>query len=108
LERRRKGFYRSYQLQNERLPYVRGRLDVLQTSIKPWVIKPKCEYEEHTSDVKENQILAWTIQRILHSGLCTEHSLPQVHRAYQSLLGLINQFPVIQMTVWIFYITVST
>lgn len=93
LERGRKGFYRSYKLQNERLPYIRGRLDVLQTSIRPWIIKPKCEYEDHTSNVKENQILAWTIQRILHSGFCTGHSLPQVHRAYQSLLGLVNPVP---------------
>lgn len=93
LDRRRKGFYRSYKLRNERLPYVKGRMDVLQTSIKPWIIKPKCEYEEHTSNVKENQILVWTVQRILHSGLCTSHSLPQVRRAYQSLLGLVNPVP---------------
>ena len=93
LDRGRKGFFRSYQPRKDRIPYVRGRFDVRKSCQKPWVVKPECSYEEHTSDVKDNQILAWTLRRILQSGACTERSLPQVRRAYQSLRGLATPIP---------------
>jgi 5-methylcytosine-specific restriction enzyme subunit McrC len=38
-------------------------------------------------------ILAWTLKRILQNGICTERSLPQVRRAYQSLQGLATPIP---------------
>ena len=78
LDRGRKGFFRSYQSRKDRIPYVRGRFDVRKSCQKPWDVLPECSYEEHTSDVEENQILAWTLRRILQSGICTERSLPQV------------------------------
>lgn len=93
LDRGRKGFFRSYQPRKYRIPYVRGRFDVRKSCQKPWVVKPECSYEEHTSDVEDNQILAWTLRRILQSGACTERSLPQVRRAYQSLRGLATPIP---------------
>ena len=93
LDRGRKGFFRSYQPRKDRIPYVRGRFDVRKSCQKPWVVKPECSYEEHTSDVEDNQILAWTLRRILQSGACTERSLPQVRRAYQSLRGLATPIP---------------
>ncbi|MDF0591306.1 McrC family protein [Candidatus Methanocrinis natronophilus] len=93
LDRGRKGFFRSYQPRKDRIPYVRGRFDVRKSCQKPWVVKPECSYEEHTSDVEDNQILAWTLRRILQSGACTERSLSQVRRAYQSLQGLATPIP---------------
>ena len=93
LDRGRKGFFRSYQPRKDRIPYVRGRFDVRKSCQKPWMVKPECCYEEHTSDVEDNQILAWTLRRILQSGVCTERSLPQVRRAYQSLRGLTTPIP---------------
>jgi len=93
LDRGRKGFFRSYQARKDRIPYVRGRFDVRKSCQKPWMVKPECCYEEHTSDVEDNQILAWTLRRILQSGICTERSLPQVRRAYQSLRGLATPIP---------------
>jgi len=93
LDRGRKGFYRAYLPESGRLPYVRGRLDVRRTCLRPWDISPECHYEEHTPDVEENQILAWTLQRILRSGMCTERSLPQVRRAYRALHGLAMPTP---------------
>lgn len=86
IERFRKGIYRSYVPQAEALPYVRGKLDVAPLLQKPWQVAVHCQYEEHTTDVEENQILAWTLQRILHSGLCTEaRALPSVRQAYRLL-----------------------
>jgi len=93
LDRGRKGFFRSYQSRKDRIPYVRGRFDVRKSCQKPWDVLPECRYEEHTSDVEDNQILAWTLLRILQSGICTERSLPLVRRAYQSLRGLATPVP---------------
>ena len=93
LDRGRKGFFRSYQPRRDKIPYVRGRFDVRKSCQKPWMVKPECSYEEHTSDVEDNQILAWTLRRILQSGVCTERSLLQVRRAYQSLRGLTTPIP---------------
>ncbi|HDQ72324.1 MAG TPA: restriction endonuclease [Chloroflexi bacterium] len=88
LDRARKGFYRAYLPENERLPYVRGRLDVRHVMQKPWSAKLHCHYEEHTPDVEENQILAWTLGCIARSHMCSRRVQPTVRRAYQSLRGV--------------------
>jgi 5-methylcytosine-specific restriction enzyme subunit McrC len=93
LDRGRKGFYRTYVPEAERLPFVRGRLDVWQTIRRPWDVQPQCHYEEHTADIEENQILAWTLLRIAHSGTCTERVLPTVRRAYHALHGFVSMQP---------------
>ena len=93
LDRGRKGFYRGYVPQAERLPYVRGRLDVRQAIRRPWDTKLHCHYEEHTADIEENQILAWTLSRIAHSGMCTERVLPTVRSAFRSLRGFASLQP---------------
>ncbi len=36
----------------------------------------QCNYEEHTADVKENQILVWTLYIIGRSSLCSERVSP--------------------------------
>ncbi len=93
LDRGRKGFYRAYVPESEQLPYVRGRLDVWHAIRRPWDIQPQCHYVEHTADVEENQILAWTLLRVAHSGTCTERVLPTVRRAYHALHGLVSVHP---------------
>ena len=81
LDRIRKGLYRSYVLENDRLPYVRGRIDVLSHIRNPTQVRLPCEFEEHTADLEENQILLWTLTRILQSGICTEGTLPHIRQA---------------------------
>ncbi|MBD1878610.1 restriction endonuclease [Coleofasciculus sp. FACHB-T130] len=90
LDRGRKGFYRTYLPKTGNLTYVRGRLDVRQTIQKPWDVKLKCHYEEHTADIEENQILAWTLFIIGRSGLCSERVLPKVRQAYHALQGSVT------------------
>jgi len=58
LDRCRKGYYRTYLLETERLPFIRGRMDMLQALRTPWNVRRQCHYEEHTPDIAENQILA--------------------------------------------------
>ncbi|MBN2565653.1 MAG: restriction endonuclease [Candidatus Eisenbacteria bacterium] len=93
LDRGRKGFYRRYLPESTDLPFVRGRLDVVQASRQPWVVKLPCDYEDHTPDVEENQILAWTLSRIAASGMCSERVLPTVRRAYRALHGFVSVVP---------------
>lgn len=93
LERSRKGFYRSYLNKIERLSYIRGRLNLKKAIQKPWRTDLVCHYEEHTPDIEENHILAWTLFRIPQSGLCTERTLPSIRKAYRSLRGMVSLEP---------------
>jgi 5-methylcytosine-specific restriction enzyme subunit McrC len=86
IDRFRKGIYRAYLPQAAALPYVRGQLDLPRIIRKPWQLAVHCRYDEHTADVPENQILTWTLHRILQSGLCTAaRALPSVRQAYRLL-----------------------
>jgi 5-methylcytosine-specific restriction enzyme subunit McrC len=93
LDRARKGFYRTYLQETERLPYIRGRLDVQRAIQAPWEVKLRCHYEEHTGDIEENQILAWTLNRIARSGRCSERVLPTIRKAYRVLQGFVTLTP---------------
>ncbi|GAB6158822.1 hypothetical protein JCM39194_20220 [Desulfotomaculum varum] len=87
LERNRQGLYREYRDQADRMPYVSGQLDVRRQLIKPWEVSLPCRFQEYTSDIEDNQILTWTLNRILRSGLCSDRGLPVVKRAYRRLQG---------------------
>jgi 5-methylcytosine-specific restriction enzyme subunit McrC len=87
LSRIRKGLYRSYIPESDDLPYVRGRIDLMAHLRNPQRVELPCNFEEHTADLEENQILLWTLTRILESGLCTERSLPHIRQARRALLG---------------------
>lgn len=85
MARARKGLYRTYLGREDRLPYVRGRMALRDHFRQPWLVKPPCQFEEHTVDVEENQILAFTLRVIARSAACSEEALPTVMRAYQGL-----------------------
>ena len=90
LDRTRRGLYRTYLGDEDRLPYVRGRLDVPRTASTPWKVSPHCRFEENTADIDDNQILAWTMFSVTRSGICSERVLPSVRRAYRGLLGMVS------------------
>jgi 5-methylcytosine-specific restriction enzyme subunit McrC len=79
--------------QNDNLPYVRGRIDVMAHIRNLQRVALPCNFEEHTTDLEENQILLWTLTRILESGICTERSLPHIRQARRALLGLTTLQP---------------
>ncbi|MBD2455383.1 restriction endonuclease [Nostoc sp. FACHB-87] len=93
LERCRKGLYRTYIAKQEQLNYVRGKLNLQQVIRKPWEVKLQCNYEEHTPDIADNQILAWTLYIIGHSGFCSEKVSVIVRKAYLALQGLVTLQP---------------
>ncbi|MGV8080958.1 MAG: McrC family protein [Syntrophales bacterium] len=94
LDRIRKGLYRSYVADCDQLPYVRGRMDIQAHLRVPAQIHMPCHFEEHTSDLEENQILLWTFTRLLASGTCTERSLPYIRQARRILQGFVTGVPV--------------
>jgi 5-methylcytosine-specific restriction enzyme subunit McrC len=93
IARARKGLYRSYISENEDLPYLRGRINIADMMRAPWKVGLSCNFEDHTADIDDNQLIAWTLNRIARSRLCTERVLPTVRKAYRSLVGVARVFP---------------
>src|SRR3712207_9518099 len=73
LDRTRRGLYRAYLTRSEHLPYVRGRLEARQLSLKPWTVDLPCTYEDHTADIEDNRILSWTLFVIVRSEIGRAH-----------------------------------
>ena len=93
LNRSRKGLYRAYIPKTDTLPYACGRLIVKHSINRPWEVKLPYLFEDHTPDIRDNQILAWTLFCIARSGLCTERTLPVTRKAYRSLRGMVSKNP---------------
>ena len=93
LNRTRRGLYRSYVAESNDLPYVRGQLDVRRTAQAPWDVRLHCHYQTHTPDIEENQLIAWTLQRITRCDITLERSLPAVRRAFRALRGAVELRP---------------
>lgn len=93
LQRVRQGIYRSYLSQTGRLSHVRGRIDLPQTWRHPASVSLPCRYDEQTTDIPDNQILAWTLQRILRTELAHEPTVSTVRRAYLALRRLVTLTP---------------
>lgn len=85
LSRARRGFYRAYREEEDRLSVVRGRLDLRQMAQAPWNVSLDCSYQEHTGDLEENRLLTWTLYAIGRSGICSDEVAPIVRQAYRVL-----------------------
>ena len=93
LDRMRIGLYRAYIPEADTIQQIRGRLDLSRRLRRPWAVDLPCEYHEHTPDVDENQILAWTLLRVARSGACSDRVLPTIRHAYRSLQGSVSVLP---------------
>lgn len=93
LDRARKGLHRAYEPREGRLQHLRGRIDVGAASRAPWRVGLPSRYTEHTADVEDNQLLAWTLERIARSGVCTGPALRMVRRAHRTLHGSVAAQP---------------
>jgi 5-methylcytosine-specific restriction enzyme subunit McrC len=94
LDRTRRALYRAYLPRSEYLPYVRGRLEARELSLRPWTVDLPCAYEDHTADIEDNRILSWTLFVIVRSGSLTWRELPNARRAYRTLQGAVRTYPV--------------
>lgn len=93
LDRVRQGVYRTYVPQADRLPYLRGRLNVAQSARTPWQVGLACTFEEHTADVPDNQILLYTLWLLAYAVQNTQLR-PTVRQAYRALHGPVSLRPV--------------
>lgn len=93
LRRAHQGLYGGYMGQRERLPFVRGRLLVEPGEQQAATLGVLCDYEEHTVDVPDNQILVWTLWCIARSRICGERVQPLLRRALRALQGTVTLVP---------------
>ena len=88
LHRVRQGLSRVYEPAAERLPYVRGRIDLPRAlrSQHPRVVP--CRFEQQTADQADNQILAWTLYRSSRLALLQPQTRRLVSQARRALDGI--------------------
>lgn len=86
----RQGLYKTYISKKDKLSYIRGRLDIRETILKPWDIKLACHYNEQTQDIIDNQILLWALYCISHSKICNQEVQTLVRKAYHALAKSIS------------------
>lgn len=95
LRRCRDGLIREYVNQTEELSVVRGSINVPRMAVRPWDVRLECTYQEHTADIEDNQILAWTMFVIGRSGLCQpDRALPAVRQAFRQMQSVTTFRPV--------------
>ncbi len=87
LDRARQGFYRAYLSESGNLVYIRGQMDVRRSLQQPGQVRLPCRYETHTTDIKDNQILAGTLFQILRRGLHQPRIKQTAQSAYRSFQG---------------------
>lgn len=92
--RARQGLHRDYVPRREESGVLRGRLDMRNLALRPWQVDRVCQFQDHTADIEENQILIWTLLSILRSGICGPRSIVEVNAGYRSLRGLVTPQPV--------------
>ncbi|UVE49653.1 McrC family protein [Haloferax larsenii] len=86
VERRsNQGFHKEYVEKQEESSFVRGKIDLQKTVREPWKPEVHQTYRDLTADIEDNQILLWTLWKVLSSGLLREETRKQVRRAVRSL-----------------------
>jgi 5-methylcytosine-specific restriction enzyme subunit McrC len=92
-QRSKQGFFRAYEPRSNRLPVVRGRLDLREMARQPVGVALPCDYELFSADTPDNQIIHWTLRHIIRSGLCRPETQQRVRHAYNALSGLVTPTP---------------
>ncbi|MFH0748423.1 MAG: restriction endonuclease [Candidatus Bathyarchaeota archaeon] len=92
IDRNRKGLYSSYILRNETLPTIRGRVDLLPSiiSLSRGSTYLKCVYDEQTTDISDNQILAWTLYQLRRFEFTRIDVRRSVRLAFRELMNKVS------------------
>lgn len=89
------GLYRDYNRLEERLPYIRGRINLAEQARTGWLHhRHTCSYADHTADTPENRVLAATL-RLLPALLLGRDEGYLTGKA-RSLLSCFNEVPPIR------------
>ncbi|MDB5036245.1 MAG: 5-methylcytosine restriction system component-like protein [Chlorobi bacterium] len=93
IDRARRGLHMEYVQRSDRLPYLRGGLDIERLIRAPHAADIGCTYDESTVDIDDNRIIAWTLSTIARNGVCGPRLLPVIRRASSALEGLVETRP---------------
>jgi len=96
MDRARRGLYRDYVNEESTLGFVRGRLDLRESSrlLAAGAAAVHCEFQDHTSDITENQILAWTLDALSRAAIERDDVRLAVRMARRTLVGAVSLRPV--------------
>jgi 5-methylcytosine-specific restriction enzyme subunit McrC len=96
LMRVRKGVFRDYIEQVADLTCIRGRLLVRQLAkhVQCGSARAPCEYQEHTADLKDNQILLWTLWLLSAVPISRHDVRARIRGAYRALVHGVSLVPV--------------
>ena len=90
LHRARHGLYRAYLTETRPLPAIRGRITQYP---QPPQVQAACRYQETTTDLPDNQIVAYTLGHVARSGLCQGVAQTAVHRAARVWQSAATPYP---------------
>lgn len=93
LDRVHGGLLREYVEGEEDLPYLRGRL-LAGPSNRRVGTSLRCRFQEQTTDLMDNRILAWTLYQLRRFPFQREEVRRQVHQAFKGLAGSVDLEPV--------------
>lgn len=83
----RRGLHRAYIHRRERMTRVRGRLVVREMIGRPHDPSLVCDHHEHTADIDDNRILAWTMHCAARCSAC----VPQTRQHAQTLVRALTR-----------------
>lgn len=83
------GLYRAYVPLSETSRKLRGRIDVVPSVLAWQRGSPQisCHHREHTADLEDNRILAWTLHLLSRMPMKNETAKRSVRRAYREISG---------------------
>lgn len=92
LDRNRKGVYRSYLEKEDVFSQVRGRILVVPStkSVLRGSSNIYCSFDDHTADLIENQILAWTLYLLSMFPFKRHEVRQKVRQAYRELINKVS------------------
>ncbi len=92
LMRARQGLQRAYVPKHGRIPAIRGQIDLKSALRRPTHTELICRYAEQTTDIDDNQILAFTLEQIARGRRCPEAVQTTVRRAYQAVSNVATPY----------------
>ncbi len=92
LERSHKGLYHDYTPKTDTLTYARGQIQLIPTTraILRGQGQFTCSYEEHTADLPDNQILAWTLYQLRRFQIERNDVRSLIRKAYFELTKVVS------------------
>lgn len=92
-QRIRRGLFKGYIDERQKLSVARGRIDAYQMAKKSWETTIPCHYQRHSVDIEENQILAWTLFKLARSGWCRPETQKLIRHTFRTLKGTVSVVP---------------